>query len=288
MIQELDKLQNMGFYVPFSINKDNISDLGEVLSNSKEVLNAVFNETYILKDHNKQKQVKVLDENDDIQFVIYSLAVSSNVTIKEEFDGSIIKIYTKDMNIDSQIKYYFRFRITSNNLESFIKKRQSSNWLLQSATSSNYFIDFRFNDRRSLDSSLLEYMDNIEKLGTVVGINKIHFLLLTRADVDLFTNTFIKTFTGERQLEKHIWKKYLEYEPNNIIVANHWKFAENNCIIYIKFKVNKCNIKTILTYIFILFMLTVAFNTISSILFEWIKIWFPKLVPVTEILKATL
>jgi hypothetical protein len=277
-ISNLEAISKMFFYVPFIMKKNDIEDLGSVLSKNKEVLNAVFNETFTIKDDKKTKQVTVL-EDDVTKFIIYSLDVVSNIKLDQNFDGTIIELSTDNIAISSGVKYYFRFRIKSEELKDLIKERQPQNVLLQSAVSSNCFIDFRFNDIRSINKSLVEH---IESADIKVLIKKVHFLLLTRADIDLASNTAM----NERQLETHIWKDYLlGYEPTDTIVANHWRIGTkdsgeeqdevNGCVIYIKFKVYRCNSKTIRAYIVVLFLLTLFFNIISSLVFEWGKKLFP-------------
>lgn len=87
---------------------------------------------------------------------------------------------------------------------------------------------------------------------------------------------------SERRLEKHIWEKYLGHEPKEMIVANHWRLADNNYVVYIKFNVNKCNIRTIFLYLVVLLLITLIFNLLSAIIFEWIKTWFPHIVPIVN------
>lgn len=138
---------------------------------------------------------------------------------------------------------------------------------LQSAFSVSEAIDFRFNDYRSLPSSLLEEVRGKSNY----NISKVHFLLVTEADVDLQFSSITPT---ARELESHVWNKYYKRLFNSKVVAYHWKFKSDNndkfienCIMFVKTKIHKCNVLTILIYILIAGLLAILFNYISHLLF---------------------
>ena len=256
----------INIYIPFEINKSNIIDLGCRLKTS-EILCSVFNEDYVVSHTGNDKKVTVTSKEGLPVMRIYCLDISNDIKIETKYDGTVISFECLDELANLNIPIYFRLRITSYNFRQIIKPYKPHNIFLQSAISIIEAIDFRFNDYRSLNSSLLEEMRN----SISYKIGKVHFLLLTEADVDL---QYSLAGVTARELENKVWNGYFDNIFNKNIVAYHWRFSSEtsnklieNCIMFVKTKVYRCNIKTIIIYILILGVLTVLFNYISHLLF---------------------
>jgi len=197
---------------------------------------------------------------------IYCLDVKNDIKVENKFDGTLISI-PKPTSVNGQLPIYFRFRIQSRMLKKIIKCYNPQNIFLQSAFSTIEAIDFRFNDYRSVHPSLLEQI----RLQKSYNIEKVHFLLVTEADVDLQYSSVSAT---ARELEKDVWKQYFPYIKSKNIVAYHWKFKSinsekliENCIMFVKTKVHKCNWLTILLYLLVLGAITMFFEFISRLIF---------------------
>lgn len=253
-------------YVPFAIENNDIEDLGKHLKES-DILCTVFNEDFSLIQTPKSKVLKVESNTGKTKINIYCLDIETDISIEHKYDGTLISFSRPEVLKGAGEIEYYRFRINSAHMKNIIKSYKPKNVFLQSAFSISEAIDFRFNDYRSLPLSLLEEIRN----GNSYSIGKVHFLLITESDVDL---VFYSSSPSARELEPSVWNKYYEKLCGKKVVAYHWKVKSEskgklieNCIMFVKSKVHKCNFLTILLYLLIAGGLAVFFNYISSLLF---------------------
>ena len=256
----------MFLYVPWAIEKGDLRDLGQYLKTT-EILCTVFNEDYTVAQDAQSKVLHIEDAAKSPLFDIYCLDIENDVGLQQRYTGTLLSISRPTQFEGSSTTEYYRFRIQTPRFNEMIKCYSPQNLFLQSAVSITEAIDFRFNDYRSLPSSLLEVM----RTGKSYEIGKVHFLLITESDVDLL---YSSTSPTARELEKETWKKYYNNLSNVNVVAYHWKFKSEtkeklieNCIMFVKTRVHKCNWKTIVLYLLVAGGLAVLFNYISSLLF---------------------
>lgn len=254
------------FYIPWEISKDDLRDLGKSLAET-EMLCTVFNEDYTLLQYAQSKVIQVKDNDGTLAFSIYCLDIQNDLKVEHQFGGTVVSFNRPNQLGEPSAAEYYRFRICSDGFDCIIKCYSPSNILLQSAVSTTEAIDFRFNDYRSLSPSLIEAM-RAEKS---YEIQKVHFLLITEADVDL---QFSSTAPTARELEKDVWKRYYPGVEKKNIVAYHWKFKcesagklIENCIMFVKLRVYTCNWRTIGLYLAGAATLAILFNYISHLLF---------------------
>lgn len=254
------------FYIPWTIKTDDIQDLGRHLKTT-EILCTVFNEDYTIVQDAQSKVLHIENTNKESEINIYCLDVNNDLTVQQQFNGTLISFSRPKQFLDSTVTEYFRFRITSKKFKEIIKSYSPQNIFLQSAISTTEAIDFRFNDYRSLPASLLETM----RSGRSYQIGKVHFLLIVESDVDL---QFSSVNPTARELEKDIWKNYYSKLDRKKVVAYHWKFKSEsndklieNCIMFVKTKIRTCNLKTIVVYLIFALLLSVLSDYISSLLF---------------------
>ena len=255
----------VNFYIPWEIKKESIVDLAEHLKESK-MLCTVFNEDCEVTQEAQSKILHVTNTKHDLDLNIYCLDVKNDITIENKYEGTLISFSRPRQLKDSDTTEYFRFRINSKGFKNIIKSYSPDNVFFQSAISITEAVDFRFNDYRSLPSSLLEIMrDSVS-----YQIGKVHFLLLTESYVDLQYSSISPT---ARELEKDTWKDYYPNIGKKNIVAYHWKFKSKkdaklieNCIMFVKTKVSKCNWKTILLYVLAAGFISVLYDFIYDLL----------------------
>lgn len=255
----------VNFYIPWEVKKDNILDLAEYLKDTK-MLCTVFNEDCEISQGAQSKVLHVTNTKQDLDLNVYCLDIQNDITIENKYDGSLITFERPKQLESSNTTEYFRFRINSKGFKNIIKLYSPDNVLFQSAISITEAIDFRFNDYRSLPSSLLEKM----REGVSYKIGKVHFLLLTESYVDLQYSSISPT---ARELEKGTWKDYYSNMGKKNIVAYHWKFTSQqagklieNCIMFVKTKVSKCNWKTILIYVVVAGLLSMLYDFIFNLI----------------------
>ena len=264
-IYDPQKYSKVFFYIPWIINKNDIIDLGQYLKSS-DMLCTIFNDDYTLSQEPHSKIIKAHNVSDKSNIEIYCLDTNSDIVVDNKYNGTVIS-FDRPKLLSGTGTEYFRFRITSSSFKKIIKPYNPKNVFLQSAFSTVEAIDFRFNDYRSLPSSLLEIMrDDVS-----FKIGKVHFLLITESDVDLLYSSISPT---ARELEEKIWTDYFKKLGKKHVVAYHWRVkSENkeklieNCIMFVKTRVHTCNWITVILYIVFAGLLAVLFNYISHLLF---------------------
>lgn len=255
----------VNFYIPWEVNKEDVVDLAEHLKETK-MLCTVFNEDCEMTQEAQSKILHVTNTKRDLDLNIYCLDVKNDITVENKYEGSLISFVRPKQLETSDTTEYFRFRINSKGFKNIIKLYSPDNIFFQSAISITEAVDFRFNDYRSLPSSLLEEMrDSVS-----YQIGKVHFLLLTESYVDLQYSSIAPT---ARELENNIWKDYYPNMGKKNIVAYHWKFKGKkddklieNCIMFVKTRVSKCNWKTILLYVLAAGLISMLYDFIFSLL----------------------
>lgn len=231
----------MTFFIPFG-SKNDIKDLAPVIRNTN-VIGAIFNEKNSVTDLPETKCFWLVTDiaNNKTAFVIYSWETQpsqSAISFNDAYNGVCCEIDVK--KLESQIDrynnpkitkkddYYFRFRITvpeGVSTDSIIKKNTPANSFLQSTLATTYIVDFRFNDIRSLPEEVNSIV--VEKDNDFVAVSKLHFLLMTKAHVDVETGA---KDVSIRELELNTWDSYVEKRfDTKGIVAYHEKksIAEN-------------------------------------------------------------
>ena len=256
MLSHLSDAKKIRLYLPFQVEKEDLEDLCECLSKDANLLGAVFNEPY---------------SSNDVKLIPYK----ENKGTYLEFDPYFIKGTTNDVSCD---QYYLRFRIRTPLLKECVREYKAPNRYFETLVNSTYMVDIRFNNTRSMERSLVQEM-TAQDGWSLAPINGLHFLLMTKVDVDVDAN-----FGSSRVLEKDIWDKYVnlsdkEKRKTEDIIAYHsskklqkdamsvnekgdigsWEF-------FTRLKAGKCGPITIIPYALLLILLNVISNLTFNIL----------------------
>ena len=267
------------FYIPFGTEAD-ITDLSSIIKDAN-VIGAIFNEKYSVTDLPDTPSFwPVRDEaKKQPAFVIYSWSGHPDTAVSIRKDSSIpgafididvqkIEKQLETLSTASTLKngdFYFRFRINIPSPEgedAIVRKYTPANTFLQSTFATTYIIDFRFNDNRSLPVSVSNAI--IQKGNDFVGVSKLHFLLMTKAHVDVETGA---EGVSIRELERDIWDGYIGERFNSKdIVAYHTakKSETKQWEFFAKLKVNNSTTQVVLTYLVALGVITTIFNVFST------------------------
>lgn len=278
MINDLiGNIEEIYIYFPFVLKSEDFIDLGVKLKNDAKLLNAIFNEDLSSTNDHTPKQMLLqekLSNKEEVhikKFILYELDFKKNsgeISIENRNNGVILKIVTKNIKEIKNVKtVYFRFRINSPVLLSFIKEYKPKNSFLDSAYSITELLDFRLNEKRNLDSTLLQEIEN----NSYFSIKKIHFLVLKSANDDyIFSH---KQNDSARKIEEKLWDNYIDFNYfDKNLIAYHWKekAKEDGYIesfnAFIKFKCPKINFKTIGFYLLIFSLITIILNISSGYL----------------------
>lgn len=230
-----DKIDRIFVFLPFQIKANKVNDLGKVVSDKKELLNAVFNEDMRCtpSTNNSFSKVGINNDQGGDYFYIYQLG-QDNITV-EDYKGETddqkgtyisIKINGKPEKEDDKKEYYIRFRVEVKNNKEIIHTAHLSNDLLQAAFSKTDLYDLRINEKREIPAKVNE---KAETNGfTLCNFKKLHLFYIVDAHETVNNGSTVKIDT--RILEDNQWK---DYEPKSDIkginyIAYHWKRKANS------------------------------------------------------------
>lgn len=295
MIDDIRAVKSFILYCPFYI--DNIKDLGGLLSEKPDLVEAVFNENcqILLKAH--PNRTKITKSGDDFRtlnnvkdtFILCKLEEGLiNFNNKKEYSRVEINVEhilsgneDKNENIKDEYKYYFRIRIVPKDSPMSIIKRENDkiNILQDISLRTTEVIDFRINDFRSITESMREEVYMLDTF----DISSVHYLIMRNSTDEYISST---DKYKSRILEKELWKDYIEL--NNIdVIAYHFKDTANqleinekssNKMKYIssfrnlsRFKYPLNVGKRICLYLSIIVAISVLSSLIASCIYDLIK-----------------
>jgi len=263
-LDRTDCIEKLKIFLPTQIEKKDISDVVHRFINDNALVCTIFNEDYKITSNPQSKFYTISKLNNDFEFDVYKLE-DSDITVTNCFEGSIIQISLPS----NARKTYIRIRIGGNYCDKIGTIEKPSNSFIQSAFSKIEFIDFRVNDLRDLNYSLIEQINK----EVIFKFNKIHFYFVCSSTEDIIGSHI--PCLNSRNLEQNKWQKYLHdniKSKDKNMLAYHWKEIEvKNFNVLLKSKYEKNDWKTILWYLMILFLVTLLFNLVSSYIFEVIN-----------------
>lgn len=261
-------------YFPFVFDKNSIIDLGNSLSNP-QILKGIFNENYIISANtNNPKNLIIKDDNTNkVLFSAYAFNVNDDFKVEKTFDGTVISFNVKKTN-QTDVRYY-RFRIAAKDYSPFIEHHKPNNSFFESAFIETELLDFRINEKRNQDPSLIERI--MEQMR--FKITNINFFVMTSINDEIISDGINLIY--KRQLEMgDFWTPYLgvEYEKMSVYKSNNVReldaIEDFSCFAKINYR--KSNVVTILKYLVVLFLITVLFsvcaNIISNIIWRCIEL----------------
>lgn len=269
------------FYIPIKNIDECISEIGSELK-KRELSNALFNENCeITTSSDKRFEIKLPNE----KLTIFTFDKNHDLTSEQLYDGTLFSIKFPD----ERQNWYIRFRVKIQYylaLRNFIKlRKEKRKWktirssfsekhtpggsFYQSVRSSIEAVDFRVNDKRSLNLSLLD-----EKQGLFLNLRKLHFLLIHDIDEELiFSTTKVKK---TRLLEDEIWSAYLHgiSGSEKKYCANQWTCSpqrSDGWEIFLKLRYASANVMTIGWYIILIVFISYFVNILSALSYDKLK-----------------
>ena len=279
-------VETITMYFPFSFVAKDIEDLGKKLSNSKPLVNVIFNENMQYGGNvegrsslNKYRSTLGNETERKIRsFVLYNLAEDNYIVEPIDLDGycgTSLTIQLTGVRLPDAEKHenlYFRFRLPINeNNQKWLKRDENlSNDVFQAAFSKTELYDIRINDRRETSDKVLE---KIEKDNTLLPFVRTHFFFVTSV-VDQVTNGTLEQM-DTRMMELDRWEDYMPYEDKHPRIAYQWKKIVDENSAYDNFEIffrNTCdnrNYRKILLYLFVAFWIGAVGSTIANIGLKW-------------------
>ncbi|WP_268624272.1 hypothetical protein [Paenibacillus alvei] len=219
LVEDITNIENVYLYAPFKVEKNELKDLGIVISNNK-LVNAIFNENFTTTD-GEPKRLIVNETEHKKAFVIYALEIESQILLRScksngSTPGTIIEIKVSSIIPSDILRYYFRIRIqVQKNEIALINDEIKGVSIFSNQFTNTEVIDFRLNDVRSCSEELREQFNKGNKFGFLA----IHYLILRNAnDAMIHYGKEINS----RMLENDLWKSYIDGANHNII-AYHIK-----------------------------------------------------------------
>jgi len=243
-------VSNINIFIPKLVAKSHIQDLGIAFRKNPDLVSTLFNEDYRVSSGAQEKIIDVLNIDRIPVFYIYVLDLNNDVLIENAYCGSIIRIQIPKKLANE--KLYFRIRLKSPYVDSISRIYTTPNSILEGAFSQTELVDFRINEKRNLNTSLLEKMHSEGE----VSFNKTHLFLMRQASDDYVYSH--KPPSGSRQLEMDLWEGYIDgaYSSDKVI-AYHWKETDihHSFSAFAKFRYMRCSPLTIATFIIIIIIL---------------------------------
>lgn len=278
---DCSKLKSINIAFPSSVVLGDIAKLPSEIHSSPTTLNAIFNSRIqiISEQHVSYTEFTDLNSNDEY---FWPKKRIWKIEKCEEDKGTYIKIdippikhilqNSRDHKPSKNRYLYLRFRLLNNITNNFYEIEKPKDSLLKSAFSLTEIFDLRINEFRNVRDEVFNVIS--DQRGDLSSFNKCHCLIIRNSkDSLLFSSEII---AGARLLEGY-WNKYLAtryHKYRNTFIAYHWKTKSkeaqtvplSSCHLLTKFSYKKNNSITILTYLFVLFLITLVFNVISSVI----------------------
>jgi hypothetical protein len=262
-LENTENISELKIYFPTKVVLSDFEDIVSKFIDKPDLVSAIFNENYKVISDSTSKFFQINNSNDEVVFNIYKTA-KDDITLEEKFSGTIFTVTVPKKNQP----VYFRFRIKGLFINSLTSKSTPTNAILESAFSEIEMIDFRVNEIRDLDQSLLEEISKNRKL----KISKQHFFFICSNDEEVIGSH--QPFISCRNLENYRWNDYVGIPDikKQIYLAYHWKDKDiENSNILIKSKYEKNNWKTILKYTFIALLIGLFLELSGNWLYDILK-----------------
>ena len=307
MLYNLPLVKELRLYFPFDLETNQIKDLCTLLAHDQDLTGAVFNEPYSI--HNdpsipKKTRVELVSgqnspKKSDAPFALYCLDPENDIKLESfKTAGAEVTGTFATINVDSIVddmaannggrpadpkitNYYLRFRIQSPQLSDSVREYKAPNRFFETLVTSTYMVELRFNNTRSMHSTLVEKLTSRDGY-QLAPIQSLHMLLMTKVYVDVDSSSF----NSSRAIEENIWNKYVEQisggeQPKDIIAYHAKSTAKENTSdigsweFFTRMRAGKFSIQTIIPYILILAIITVTFNIVTDVVICLLTIILP-------------
>lgn len=260
-LENTKNVEELKLYFPCEIKNSGFTDIVGKFISKPDLVSAIFNENYTVSSTSTSKITQLKKSNNELAFNIYKTS-PDDIQIESKFSGSVVKIIVPKQ----EESMYFRFRVEGDFIDSLSSTRLPTNAILESAFSEIEMIDFRVNEARDLDQSLLEIINSERKL----TIRKQHFFFICSDEEEIIGSH--QPFLSCRNLENYRWKDYVGLDKiteNQIFLAYHWKDKDiDSSNILIKTKYEKNNWLTIIKFSIFAFVISVIVELFSNWLYD--------------------
>lgn len=274
-----NSLESISITVPFSVKKDDITDLSSKLFN-EDFLSYLFSSSYqvlTLQDCPTYRYAK--DRKGEKSFCIYELC-SNSIEVKPLVKGTqiIIKILSDPKNLNEiqetiegaanprqTYNLYFRFRISKLKEGDLCFTEDISNDFLQSAFSRSEMSHVKINELREINHSDIQ---DLTSKNSFVTLFKFHFFFIGSSEDEAVSGS--TPYVSCALLEPSIWKDYIgNLNPlNKKCISYHWKSIDTDKhSVFFKTVYSCRNKKKLFTYA----SAVIVLSLVASICMELLK-----------------
>lgn len=246
-LQFNSEIKDILVFVPFKIGKQQVQDLGSIISKDSDLISRLFNAN-TTSNHTTQSPFTPVLKDGSNRFDICTLDIENKTTIEDLKSGekeiySIIKFSISQKNekekpvLEKQgsatlaeipsSNYYLRFRIKVEDKNLISKTEYVSNDIIQSAFSKLELFNIRLNDARHIPSNLTSIITN-DRGYTAFYFSKVHYFYMV--DIKESIQTTSPVCHDSRFMELADWKSYLGEEKisERNFISYHWKKEKEN------------------------------------------------------------
>lgn len=259
-LKNTENISELKLYFPAKVICSEFEDIVSKFIDKPSLVSSIFNENYKVISESTSKTFQIKNANDELVFNIYKTS-RDDIKFEEKFSGAIFSIAVPKKSDP----VYFRFRVKGSFISSLISTSSPKNAIIQSAFSEIEMIDFRVNEIRDLDPSLLEEINKSGKL----TISKQHFFFICSNEEEVIGSH--QPFIGCRNLENYRWNDYVGIPDikKQIFLAYHWKDKDiQSSSILIKSKHEKNNWKTIIKYAVVALVIGLLIDFLGNWLYD--------------------
>ncbi len=267
MLEKASNVSCINIYIPNPIDMSAIEDLGISFKKNPDLASSLFNEDYRASPRIHEKIIDVLDIEGNPVFHICILDPENDLAIEDAYGGSIVSIYVPKELVNE--KHYYRIRLKNPYVDSISHIYAPPNSVLESAFSQTELVDFRVNEKRNLDDSLLQRMRSEGE----VSFSKTHLFLMREANEDYIYSH--KPPNSSRQLELDLWEGYAaKHYLTERIIAYQWKETDkhDSFSAFVKFRFLRSNRQTIAKFIAVVIGLGTLSGLIANYLFSHLSL----------------
>ena len=278
LVYNAKDIESIFFYVPFKIEKTQLTDLGNCLIKDN-LLSVLFNESYKIEDDPDipgYHYASVIHDEEKSDFWVYNLS-NTNFIVHDLTLGSLIEVSIKtkpkaNMGIQNagerkdNYNLYFRFRINNIPEDGLGYIESVSNDFFQSAFSKAEMLNLHINAIGEIEED--DYKELASKY-SFVNFNKVHFFFVTSSKEESIhgaTDSF-----DSRLLDSKKWNIYIDHNnpQERKCIAYHWKKNGplSSCNIFLRTIYSSANYIKILKYCAVVLLLGITASYIASCIF---------------------
>jgi len=271
MLSEPRAVEAVSLFVPAAVRRDEVEDLGQHFSRV-ELAEGIFNEDLSCTSASGRDWIELNETGGQPFCRVHVFAEVDKQIDPGQLElatlgsGTLVKI-SKDAiesscrDLPPNGRLYFRLRFSLGRTEGrpFVLVRKPIDRWFQSGFEQVEYIDFRFNEPRTLPDVIERSMRGVG----AVPIEKLAFLIIVPVNPEM--SSFGAQQYKSRRLEAGNWRDYIRNIPKEMIVY-HWRKTDGvrDFSVFIKLRARLSNRMVLATYLVIAFLFAIAGNLTAN------------------------